>query len=301
MFFLMIRRPPISTRSDTLFPYTTLFRSAVHLSRDDRGLNSGIGLHFPAEGAACHQGIKDDIALRQIQRLCDGRTGEGGCLGREPDFRLPIVHMSGRRHRLHRKMKRGRSLIFAGDDLCAIEQGFDIAAFEKPRLVPAVERRFKRGVDRIIANECSSDGKDRIQQVQSLVRGPPIGARDRHPTILPNDFQEARDLFRLRLIYGLERRVANRALPNRSENHIRQADVGGEIRRSFDLRWHVEPRQVLSRKRSAEHTSDLQSLMRTSYAVFWLNKKKNEIKGTTLHNQCNTKIIYKIISIETFT
>src|SRR3546814_3190183 len=31
-FFLMIRRPPRSTRTDTLFPYTTLFRSA------DRGV-----------------------------------------------------------------------------------------------------------------------------------------------------------------------------------------------------------------------------------------------------------------------
>src|SRR3546814_3997888 len=29
LFFLMIRRPPRSTRTDTLFPYTTLFRSAV--------------------------------------------------------------------------------------------------------------------------------------------------------------------------------------------------------------------------------------------------------------------------------
>src|SRR3546814_2737555 len=27
MFFLMIRRPPRATRTDTLFPYTTLFRS----------------------------------------------------------------------------------------------------------------------------------------------------------------------------------------------------------------------------------------------------------------------------------
>src|SRR3546814_16740042 len=27
LFFLMHRRPPISTRTDTLFPYTTLFRS----------------------------------------------------------------------------------------------------------------------------------------------------------------------------------------------------------------------------------------------------------------------------------
>src|SRR3546814_11863592 len=28
-FFLMIRRPPRSTRTDTLFPYTTLFRSVA--------------------------------------------------------------------------------------------------------------------------------------------------------------------------------------------------------------------------------------------------------------------------------
>src|SRR3546814_12932184 len=29
----MIRRPPISTRTDTLFPYTTLFRSAFRIRR----------------------------------------------------------------------------------------------------------------------------------------------------------------------------------------------------------------------------------------------------------------------------
>src|SRR3546814_13437291 len=33
-FFLMIRRPPRSTRTDTLFPYTTLFRSD-QLRQDD--------------------------------------------------------------------------------------------------------------------------------------------------------------------------------------------------------------------------------------------------------------------------
>src|SRR3546814_3488320 len=32
-FFLMIRRPPRSTRTDTLFPYTTLFRSALDQGR----------------------------------------------------------------------------------------------------------------------------------------------------------------------------------------------------------------------------------------------------------------------------
>src|SRR3546814_12792956 len=32
-FFLMIRRPPRSTRTDTLFPYTTLFRSVCSTAR----------------------------------------------------------------------------------------------------------------------------------------------------------------------------------------------------------------------------------------------------------------------------
>src|SRR3546814_2283215 len=32
-FFLMIRRQPRSTRSDTLFPYTTLFRSSLYESK----------------------------------------------------------------------------------------------------------------------------------------------------------------------------------------------------------------------------------------------------------------------------
>src|SRR3546814_15683056 len=31
IFFLMIRRPPRSTRTDTLFPYTTLFRSIASM------------------------------------------------------------------------------------------------------------------------------------------------------------------------------------------------------------------------------------------------------------------------------
>src|SRR3546814_14268122 len=42
VFFLLIRRPPRSTRTDTLFPYTTLFRSdgqhARHRHRRQRPL-----------------------------------------------------------------------------------------------------------------------------------------------------------------------------------------------------------------------------------------------------------------------
>src|SRR3546814_5474478 len=41
-FFLMIRRPPRSTRTDTLFPYTTLFRSARIHPGDEGAAGCGI-------------------------------------------------------------------------------------------------------------------------------------------------------------------------------------------------------------------------------------------------------------------
>src|SRR3546814_1715276 len=40
-FFLMIRRPPRATRTDTLFPYTTLFRSETAHARTLRGAQKG--------------------------------------------------------------------------------------------------------------------------------------------------------------------------------------------------------------------------------------------------------------------
>src|SRR3546814_4341288 len=36
IFFLMLRRPPRSTRTDTLFPYTTLFRSPGRAGQSER-------------------------------------------------------------------------------------------------------------------------------------------------------------------------------------------------------------------------------------------------------------------------
>src|SRR3546814_3376309 len=56
-FFLMIRRPPRSTRTDTLFPYTTLFRSlapgdGAEFMSALAELLAGRVLEFGREGAA---------------------------------------------------------------------------------------------------------------------------------------------------------------------------------------------------------------------------------------------------------
>src|SRR3546814_665801 len=46
-FFLMIRRPPRSTRTDTLFPYTTLFRSPLHHMVGEVAERIAQGRQFP--------------------------------------------------------------------------------------------------------------------------------------------------------------------------------------------------------------------------------------------------------------
>src|SRR3546814_18263776 len=47
-FFLWIRRPPRSTRTDTLFPYTTLFRSLAVDDADDAPLDQRV-IHAVAD------------------------------------------------------------------------------------------------------------------------------------------------------------------------------------------------------------------------------------------------------------
>src|SRR3546814_4714967 len=52
----------------------------------------------------------------------------------------------------------------------------------------------------------------------------------------------------------------------------------------FDYALEEEDAQVSATRRSEEHTSELQSLMRISYAVFCLKKKKKEMKRTHMHS-----------------
>src|SRR3546814_13390387 len=59
----MIRRPPISTRTDTLFPYTTLFRSAQAVTDAER--RTGFGRY----AGMSHDRRVFDQALDAAQRL----------------------------------------------------------------------------------------------------------------------------------------------------------------------------------------------------------------------------------------
>src|SRR3546814_8380154 len=58
VFFLMIRRPPRSTRTDTLFPYTTLFRSPHHARRGKKESMRQLYPRSRSEQVPSSQGVR---------------------------------------------------------------------------------------------------------------------------------------------------------------------------------------------------------------------------------------------------
>src|SRR3546814_15087346 len=90
LFFLRIRRPPRSTRTDTLFPYTTLFRSR-RAARRRPAADDGRRRHRPRRAAAGRQRIRrgrpvsrtlppprfdDPAAFGRVAVLMGGTTSE---------------------------------------------------------------------------------------------------------------------------------------------------------------------------------------------------------------------------------
>src|SRR3546814_20775686 len=62
----MIRRPPISTRTDTLFPYTTLFRSQGKTD-SRRSIDDLSGLVFTIRQEAPKQEISKNLDLKELR------------------------------------------------------------------------------------------------------------------------------------------------------------------------------------------------------------------------------------------
>src|SRR3546814_11218712 len=82
----MIRRPPRSTRTDTLFPYTTLFRSAgqARVAFEDRQVRLGQRhlqvVEHGAEERPVARHLRESFAAIRIdtmlQRVADARSEE---------------------------------------------------------------------------------------------------------------------------------------------------------------------------------------------------------------------------------
>src|SRR3546814_3406214 len=88
-FFLMIRRPPRSTRTDTLFPYTTLFRSRSY------GLREFVFQPRldPALGLGADLGRGGGPALEQDHRRNAAHAVTAGGVGIVVDIELGDRHL----------------------------------------------------------------------------------------------------------------------------------------------------------------------------------------------------------------
>src|SRR3546814_947455 len=84
-FFLMIRRPPRSTRTYTRFPYTTLFRSTVHYD--------GVYISRPTTSYQDLFDVERIEVLRGPQGVLFGRNSAGGTLN--IISKMPTDELSG--------------------------------------------------------------------------------------------------------------------------------------------------------------------------------------------------------------
>src|SRR3546814_16452738 len=100
MFFFMLPSPPVSTRTDTLFPYTTLFRAGRSGERGAAACASRLVARDHGEGGqsfrgtGCGGGVAGGGTGRRSFRLAGGHPGAaegaawhgradraGGCAG----------------------------------------------------------------------------------------------------------------------------------------------------------------------------------------------------------------------------
>src|SRR3546814_6313026 len=227
----MIRRPPRSTRTDTLFPYTTLFRSAgqqrieerVRPLRGELRRHAALGADHAAR-ALVHE-VRDEAAVeqrRQLRRLA----------GVDEHQRLPAQLAAGVGALLEAAQRQRRSVVQA-------QAGAVGAA--------GIVQRRRAGM---------------AVQVQDLVVG-------------------------LRVVERLRQFVAAGAALHAYVGPRECNAVPVALLAAYDVQLHLlvdAEVEVEADRRSEEHTSELQSLMRISYAVFCLKKKKKYTKKSKINN-----------------
>src|SRR3546814_14430094 len=90
----MLRRPPRSTRTDTLVPYTTLFRSSglVGFERDDAAIDGeaapalmvdGLGVLLARIGPGLHDFQHEHVVARHHPRIDNAARSEERRVGKE--------------------------------------------------------------------------------------------------------------------------------------------------------------------------------------------------------------------------
>src|SRR3546814_8174520 len=139
----MIRRPPRSTRTDTLFPYTTLFRSLQHASV------------VAGRGCASRTRLRIGTQRRRRGRQCLGVGAQRGGVG-----------AGGVGIAAERRSADLRRLAVRADGGCAVGTGQRVAAGSKRAF--AIDRGVVAAVLRTAGSEVRSE--EHTSELQSLKR-----------------------------------------------------------------------------------------------------------------------------------
>src|SRR3546814_933758 len=216
----MIRRPPRSTRTDTLFPYTTLFRSSAG-SQDLLRIIDPLSQRMMA--------LRPDMTA-QVGRIAATRLAQAPrplllC------YAGPVLQLRANQLRPEREMTQVGAELIGTDSVAAAVEIVTIA-IEAPEFA---------GLSGITVDFTLPDLID---------------------TLAAEDFPlEAEEIPAVRAALDAKDAGALVALGKRPAAYLPLIEATGP--------FHA---------RSEEHTSELQSLMRISYAVFCLKKKKKNYK-----------------------
>src|SRR3546814_11812626 len=100
VFLLMIRRPPRSKRTDTLFPYTTLFRSILPAGKNTPEIAAirRVEPYTTVLSPAFHTAFKTPVELLEL--IESMREASGGkpvgfklCVGNKIEFEIGRAHV----------------------------------------------------------------------------------------------------------------------------------------------------------------------------------------------------------------
>src|SRR3546814_10903509 len=224
----MRRRPPRSTRTDTLFPYTTLFRA---------GVDEGTRIRLSGEG-------------------------ESGARGAAPGDLYIFLHMAR-----HKVFEREGTTLFTRAPL-----SFTTAALGGEIGIPGLDGRKH---DIAIPAGIQS-GKQLRQRGAGM---PVLNGRGHGDRVVQIDVETPTKLT---------------ARQKELLSEFRETETGEECPASQGVFGERKDMWDDLTERSEEHTSELQSLMRISYAVFCLKKKRlkspthKEQHTTNAYNTTNT-------------
>src|SRR3546814_654660 len=158
VIFLVIRRPPRSTRTDTLLPYPPLFRSAGTSARGARALTQpapaggrGLLLPLPFTGEGWGEGaLLTDLCQPRLRITVEVRVGGGGAGDGD------LAHLAGLDQQLVRPLLNG--VIADADDAHLVRRhraadagaGALLGAFAQGQQFAALDDRDRQAFGRAV-------------------------------------------------------------------------------------------------------------------------------------------------------